>query len=148
MALCNTNIIPQLLDANDTVKWHLSLGGKTAADFRLTAESQQCEQLNDVHSAWASDTARGSTPGADDGAVSHRGWGPGGPCGTGALQKVLDAVTIVGVADGERDDLLRGLSAVLHLGQVRGRNIACLNRFQTTSRVTCTAFPFICFFYV
>lgn len=39
-----------------------------------------------------------------------------GPCG---LQKMLDAMTAAGVGEGERNGLLRGLAAILHLGQVR-----------------------------
>lgn len=45
-------------------------------------------------------------------------WGAEGPCEKGALKKVLDALETFGVTKEEREDLLKGVSAVLHLGRV------------------------------
>lgn len=129
---------PQVLNADEAIKRLLLLGGKSALHFALTssepgrhrydgetgsddvtASSSAADftwvrgSTGNTISSYASAESHGGITGA-----SSRGWGPSGPHGTGALQKVLDAMTTVGVAEGERYGLLRGLSAVLHLGQV------------------------------
>lgn len=127
------------MNADEAIKRRLLLGGKSASDFALTS-SEPGPHLHG-HKAASDDTA------ANNGAAdfvwisgsagdfsssctnivgSNRGvtgassgvWGPSGPHGTGALQKVLDAMITVGGSEGERNGLLQGLSAVLHLGQV------------------------------
>lgn len=101
----------KLLHADETTKRRFRLGGKTAADFRVTAETQ-CQ---------GSSTPGGlsSTSRPGDGGLSSKGSGRSDPCGIGTIQKLLDTLAVMGAAEAERDELLRGLSAVLHLGEVR-----------------------------
>lgn len=131
----------QVLNTDEAIKGGLLLGGKSASDFALTSSEPGPHRYGDKTTsfeaaenngaagfAWASEstgkrisscsTGTGESSEEVTGACSG-GWGSGGPHGTGGLQKVLDAMATVGVSEGERDGLLRGLSAVLHLGQVR-----------------------------
>lgn len=127
----------KVLNADETVKRRLLLDEKSASDFALTSSEPGQHQYGDetpsdaaannggADFAWMSGSAGipsscSNTQGSDGGitGADSAGWGPSGPHGTGALQKMLDAMTTVGIAEGERDGLLRGLAAILHLGQV------------------------------
>lgn len=117
----------QILNTDEAIKRGLLLGGKSALDFALTSSEPGLHRYGD--STTSADAAEnkgaagfawmsGSTGHPMSSCTSSGGWGSSGPHGTGALQKVLDAMAMVGVAEEERNGLLRGLSAVLHLGQV------------------------------
>lgn len=68
--------------------------------------------------AWGSEM--GSCGGVEDvhGDLSFVHPGSRSPCGAGALEAFLQAMTAMGLEDAEKNDVLRVLSAVLHLGQV------------------------------
>lgn len=104
----------QVLNADETIKRRLRLGDRAVADFVVTSTEPAPRRSGDEPAsglaatgfAWTSSVAENSD----------------GPCG---LQKVLDAMAAVGVGEGERNDLLRGLAAILHLGQVRCWKCRC-----------------------
>lgn len=101
----------KVLNADEGIKRRLCLGNRTAAEFAVTATQPEPHSSGDEPTpgvvanglAWMSNAADNSN----------------GRC---ELQEVLDAMTVVGVGEGERKGLLRGLAAILHLGQVRLRD--------------------------
>ncbi|CAM9416878.1 unnamed protein product [Scytosiphon promiscuus] len=128
------HIFYQVLDADPAWKERLRLVGETAADFGLSLpEPVPCED-DDTRSgvapgtgiAWASGSARPPNPDSNDPRGNNRGipstslggCKDSGPGETGALHNVLDAMKTIGVTEGEREDLLKGVSAVLHLGRI------------------------------
>lgn len=121
----------QILHANEDVKKRLLLTGKHEEDFWITA-AHSAPQDNEgagaappvdssssgtkIVAAWASNGSRCTDDKASSFPKNFGEWNssphPGG------LENILDALTAVGVGGDEQDGLLRGLSAVLHLGQV------------------------------
>lgn len=114
------NNIRKVLQASEAFKGRFRLADKTAADFQLTAGILHGGIKSDFSRAWASESGCGRR-GGDEGDISPGCWGPYGPCGKGSLQKVLDALVTLGIMEEESNSLLRGLSAILHLGQARKR---------------------------
>ena len=111
----------QVLNADEDVKRRLRLGDKTAADFALTSTEPTPDQLgNETPSDVAAERALGLawTSGSASNAAGVAGERV-------ALQTVLGAMQTAGMGEGERYGILRGLAAVLHLGQVRLRQMRC-----------------------
>ncbi len=109
----------QVLTADEGVKKRLGLHNKTAGDFALTSitESVPDQYGNEPPSGVAADSTLGFAW------TSESASKPAGVSGElVALQTVLDAMATVGMGERQRDGLLRGLAAVLHLGQVRLHN--------------------------
>lgn len=100
------------------MKKRVRLEGKTAADFRLTAESQRGQAPGGIGLAWRSEPGNSSYSFSQDGVaeIPSRMFDPLGSRGT--LKDTTDAMTAVGIAGTEVDCVLRGVSAVLHLHQV------------------------------
>ena len=105
------------MDADEEVKKRVRLGGKTAADFRLTAESQRGQAPGGTGFAWRNESGRGSCPSQDTGGEIPSRTRESIRC-RGKLKETTNAMAAVGIAGTEVDCVLRGVSAVLHLQQV------------------------------
>lgn len=137
----------QVLDADAAWKERLRLSDETAADFCLTSpQPHPCEvdggasgiAADDAESAWTSGSASShtadgnATQGADRGVpgASSGRCGSSGPCEVVGLQKVLDAMEAVGITEEETEGLLKGVSAVLHLGRVSAGSLWLQKRWK------------------
>lgn len=118
------------MHAGEDLKKRLLLADKHEEEFWITAAQSAPPQHNENAevlpppadssssfcaknvAAWASSTGSRCTDG--EAPSLPKGFGEEG----GGLEKILDALSAVGMRGDETDALLRGLSAVLHLGQV------------------------------
>lgn len=100
----------KVLNADEGIKSRLRLGDRTAADFAVTSAEPAPHKIGD-----------GQSPGLAANRAVWASGAPGNPDGPRGPQEVLNALVAVGVGEEERDGLLRGLAAILHIGQVRWR---------------------------
>lgn len=107
------------------MKRRLLLAGKEAMDFKLTAHAVGGDAQKGQGTALGARSREGPViesrhslgKDTDGSTATPEGMTQGIGRGSGALEEVKRALKVIGASETDVDHLLRGVSAVLHLGQ-------------------------------